>query len=198
MDQTEGDKRNEIFVFNNDGSNAINVTQEQPLNVPWDAVNVVYNYTNDLAVNDNILPAPHATTPMNYDFATQSSCNEYYRNNSIAEQVSIQNPLQFATSSLPDNSFNPSQIPINYSEIFRFVIPGFQIVVIPTSSPFADLNDFDIQYQFQPGQAFSSFNSSQLNQDVSGAYETSGSGNSSNIDQSQYQPNSGLNEWQFQ
>ena len=97
-------------------------------------------------------------------------------------------------SSLPDNSlnmtFNSPQIP---SGIFRFEIPGFQIVVIPTSSPFADLNDSDMQLQFQQDD-FSSYASSicppQLNQEqsyISGAYETSG-GSSINNHNNQSQP----------
>ena len=65
-----------------------------------------------------------------------------------------------------------------------------------TFSPFADLNDFDMQYQFQQ-DALSSYNSSQLYQDVSGAYETSSDRSSANIDQLQYQPNPELNDWQL-
>ena len=201
MDRIENDKSNKTPIFNNDGSNTTSVIQEQSLNVPWDSINAACNYTNDLVANDNIFPVLHATAPMaSFDgridltmqsyYSTPSNEAQYNRSNTITEQVSIQNPIQpviDTSSSLPDNSFNSPQIPINYySEIFRFAIPGFQIILIPTSCPFADLNDFDMQYQFQQDQASSSYDSSQLYQDVSGVYETSGSGSSANIDQSQY------------
>ncbi|GBC21313.2 hypothetical protein RIR_jg24397.t1 [Rhizophagus irregularis DAOM 181602=DAOM 197198] len=60
------------------------------------------------------------------------------------------------------------------SDIFRFVIPGFHIVVIPmVSSPLVNLSNLDIQYQFQQFQQdqqdptffSSSVSPSQLNQE---------------------------------
>jgi hypothetical protein len=177
MDQIENDKRDEISVnvFNNNRletySNITNVTQEQhSLNVPWDDVNAACDYTNDFIANNNV-PAFHATAPMTssavngrIDLTTQSypttSSNEAHlaHHNYVNEQVSIQNPPQYvmdAPSSMPaDNS-----LPTNDSEVFRFVVPGFTILVIPTS-PLAYLNNFDMQPQFQQDD-FSSYNSSQ-------------------------------------
>ena len=55
-------------------------------------------------------------------------------------QHTLQNPSSTPLNSLNTMIANPSQ-----SEIFRFEIPGFRIIVIPTSSPFANLTDLDAQ-----------------------------------------------------
>jgi hypothetical protein len=145
------------------------------------------------AANDFIAPM---TVNGHIDLTTQgytTSSNEA-QDNYVSEQVSGQNlprSVMDTVSSLPYNFFNidfnpdnffnmdfnpPPQIPTNDPEIFRFAIPGFQIIVIPTSSPFANLSNFDIQCQLQQEQAFPSYTTSishsQLNQDVSGVYET--------------------------
>ena len=153
MEQIENNKRNETFVYNNNGfdiySNATN-----SLNVPCDGVNAACNQV----MSDNIFPVVHATTPMAPDGCVDLTMQSYptmssneARYNYVNEQVSIQNPppsVMNTYSSLPSNppnmTFNLPQMPTNNSEIFRFMIPGFQIVVIPTSSPFANLSNFAI------------------------------------------------------
>src|SRR5581483_7395321 len=174
--------------------NVTNVTQRPTsLNRPWSDVNAAAcNYSNDdFVVNDNIFPM---TPDGHVDFATQNYQAQYNRNNTITEQDSIQNPPQSimdTSSSLPNGSpnmsFNPPQTPINDSEIFKFAIPGFQIIVIPTSAPFAYSNNFDMQYQFQRDDAFSSYNSPQLHQDISSVHETPG-GSSIDIYNNRSQP----------
>src|SRR5207248_5837895 len=52
-------------------------------------------------------------------------------------------------SSIPLNSLNSMIANPSQSEIFRFEIPGVRIIVIPTSSPFANLTDLDAQNLFQ-------------------------------------------------
>ena len=137
-------KRNETY------SDITNVIQEQPsLKVPCDNVNAACNcYTDDFVMSDNIF-ATMPTTPFaidgHIDLTTQSYPESYNG------QVSTQNPPQpvmDTPSYLQDNSLNMTlnlpQMPTDNSEIFRFAIPGFQIVVIPT---FSHLNDFNMQYQ---------------------------------------------------
>ena len=170
MDQIENDKRNETFVYNSNGfdiySNAAN-----SLNVACGDMNAACDRTNDFVMSDM---APDGRVDLTMQsYPTMSSNEAQY--NYVNEQVSIQNPPQSVMntySSLPSNplnmTFNPPQMPTSNSEIFRFMIPGFQIVVIPMTSPFANLSNFDMQYQFQQDHAFSSHNSSQLYQDVSG------------------------------
>lgn len=109
------------------------------------------NYTNGFsASDDDALHALNATSPFNSHVSYTSNDN-----NAIIEQ---QNP-----------SVN------SVSDIFRFVIPGFHIVVIPMSSPLVNLSNLDIQYQFQQFQQdqqdptffSSSVSPSQLNQEQS-------------------------------
>ena len=203
MDQIGNDKKDGTFVFNNNGldvySNETNVIQGQPsLDIPYDSVNATCSYPNDFVMNDNIVPVLHTTTSMTpftidgcVDWYPTSSDEVQDNHNTDIEQNHPQSVVN-TTSSLPDNMTPQIQTSMaaNNPEIYRFVIPGFQIVVIPTSSPFAVLNDFDMQYQFQQDHTFSS----QSYQDVSGVrestmYETPG-GSSVNIHQSQHHHNS--------
>ena len=79
-------------------------------------------------MSDNIVPVLHATTSMTpvaidgcVDWYPTPSNEAWYNhhNNTITEQVPIQNPPQSVTgtSSLPGNSLNMTFNPINDSEI---------------------------------------------------------------------------------
>ena len=69
------------------------------------------------------------------------------------EQASIQyppQPVMNVMNTLP--TVNSLPIQTNDSEIFRLVIPGFHIIVLPTSSPLVNLNNSDLRYQLQQDQ----------------------------------------------
>ncbi|RIA98557.1 hypothetical protein C1645_749666 [Glomus cerebriforme] len=171
---------NETFTFNNNGfdiSNATNIIQmeQSSLNVLYDDINAADNYTNDLFMSDN----DYATTSMT-SFATDGQIDSTYSTPFNETQCNFDatigqvSPSQSVmNSSLPinlaDMTINPQT---NDSEIFRFMIPGFQTVIIPTSSPLTNLSDVDMQYQFQQDHTFldpslynPSVSSPQLNQE---------------------------------
>ncbi|CAG8652855.1 uncharacterized protein OCT59_005103 [Rhizophagus irregularis] len=85
----------------------------------------------------------------NYTTTTQSlSYEPQYTSHTSSHDSHIASPL---------NSLNmiTNSSQINRSDIFKFEIPGFKIVVIPTSSTtsssYANLNNFDTQNQVQQG-----------------------------------------------
>ncbi|RIA98545.1 hypothetical protein C1645_749631 [Glomus cerebriforme] len=112
------------------------------------SLNVPHDNVNEFSMSDNLPIDEHVDYPATYS-------EEQY--NDIPEQ----NPL----------SIMPPLVTFNGSDIIRFIIPGFQVVLIPMSSPLANLNNEDMQYQFQqdhPSVYSSSVNSShssQLNQE---------------------------------
>ena len=118
MDRIENDNNNNgLGIY----SNATNVIERPSLNVPWNDANAANNFVAPMTVNGHI------------DF-TQGPFNEAQYNENLPRSV------MDTASFLPDNFFNmtfnpPLQMPTNDSEIFRFAIPGFQIIVIPMSSP---------------------------------------------------------------
>ena len=178
MDRIENDNNNNgLGIY----SDATNVIGRPSLNFPWNDANAANDFVAPMTVNGHI------------DLTTQG----YTTSSNEAQYNYINNLPRFVmdTSSLPDNFFNmdfnpPPQMPTNDSDIFRFAFPGYQIIVIPTSSPFANLNNFDMQCQFQQDQAFSSYTTSighsQLNQDVSGVYGTHSGSSVIHNDQSQH------------
>ena len=137
-----------------------------------------YNYVNEQA---SVQDPPQSVVDTSFSLPDNSlnviSSTQY---NYVNGQALIQNPPQtimntpfpLPVDSSHDMTLNPPQTPTDNSEIFRFAIPGFQIIVIPISSPLAYLNNFDMQNQFQQDYAFSSYNSPQLYQDNSGVYES--------------------------
>ncbi|RIA98582.1 hypothetical protein C1645_812646 [Glomus cerebriforme] len=60
---------------------------------------------------------------------------------------------QHQSISLPVESLNMianNSYQTNPFEIFRFEIPGFKIIIIPTISSYVNLNNLDMQNQLQP------------------------------------------------
>src|SRR5207248_6265709 len=93
--------------------------------------------------SDNVLY--DVTTPIFHPtFHPTYSSNEMQYDNCNTEQASIQHPVM--------NTLPSPQIQTNDSEIYRFVIPGFHIIILPMSSPLVNLNNLDLQYQLQQDQ----------------------------------------------
>jgi len=125
-------------------------------------VNSSCNYADFSVTSNNIIPTSYSASNYEQQQSTFSSVNN--ENVTSATQSSSYAPPQYTSShvSLPLNSpnmitTNPSQT--NHSEILRFEIPGFKIIIIPTSSPtpplYGNLNNLDTQNQFQQDYASS-------------------------------------------
>jgi len=111
-----------------------NGLQQPPSNLD---LNAAYSYSGGLSASDNVLH--DVTTPTFHPTYPQYNCS--------TEQASIQYPPQSVMNILPAVNSPPMQT--NDSKIFRFDIPGFHIVILPTTSPLVNLNDPDLQYQLQ-------------------------------------------------
>ncbi|CAI2162985.1 12999_t:CDS:1 [Funneliformis geosporum] len=121
-----------------------------------------YNCTADSfsATNENIYPIPCEDESLDtFGSASQycpiiSSYEPQYINYDTSEQgILNQNPPQ---------SIDTSQSQMNQCSIFRFEIPGFDIIIKPKSNSTMDLNNLDTQYQLQQDQSYP-YSSSQLN-----------------------------------
>jgi len=130
----------------NSNTGAVYVPQVEPFDIYSNGLqqpasnidlNAAYSYSGGLSASDNVL---HDVTTLTYP------SNEMQYNCST-KQASIQHPPQSVMNILP--AVNSPQIQTNNSGIFRFDIPGFHIVILPTTSPLVNLNDPDLQYQLQ-------------------------------------------------
>ncbi|RIA93016.1 hypothetical protein C1645_874376 [Glomus cerebriforme] len=97
-----------------------------------------YNVDNiDFSVmKDDIFSTPHA----NNDYSDQQSMHNENTTSSYSTVASLYDPQYdhpqqpIVDTSSPLNSFNMTTINPSHSEILSFDIPGFKIIIIPTSS----------------------------------------------------------------
>lgn len=150
---------NFTVFFNNETSNLQSSTNDviqAEHHVNYNDVNVSYSsrYTGFSTMDDNILSPPAYTpvVPANYianeqqfQFMPNSSQYIYHANNEPMQRI----------QNIP---ISPN-MNVNHPEIFRFDIPGFQIVIIPVSSPLACLNNLNMQDQFQHDHTYLNYSS---------------------------------------
>ncbi|GBB95791.1 hypothetical protein RclHR1_02610028 [Rhizophagus clarus] len=152
---------NDMF---NDYSNKLQLQTDQPNTLINNNVNSSCDYFDFPTTNDN-----------NVISTTSYTTNDYEQQQSIFTSVNNEAPITTAQSlsyvpqytshtnshnshiPSPPNSFNmiTNSSQINHPNIFKFEIPGFEIVFIPTSSTtsstYTNPNNFDTQNQVQQG-----------------------------------------------
>jgi hypothetical protein len=150
---------------NDDFTNNLQPLQmDQPLsNTLNNSVNSSCDYSDFSITSNNIIPTSY-TTANDYEQQQQqqqqqqsifsSVNNENHTTTTYEPQYTnhtnhISSPSPFNSLNMVTNSFQ-----INHSDVFKFEIPGFKIVIIPTfstTSSYTNLNNFDEQNQFQQG-----------------------------------------------
>lgn len=146
--------------FNNYSNNLQPLQMDQPLsNTLNNNVNSSCDYSDFSIMSNNNIPTSYMAN--NYE-QQQSLLSSVNNENHTATTQSLSYEPQYTSHdghiiSSPLNSLNmiTNSSQINRSDIFKFEIPGFKIVVIPTSSttssPYTNLNNFDTQNQVQQG-----------------------------------------------
>ncbi|RIA85712.1 hypothetical protein C1645_781247 [Glomus cerebriforme] len=132
---------NNFLQNNNTHSNNLQSPQmNQPLsNALYNNVNASCSYTDYFpAVDNNIIPASN-TYEQQLSFANGGHA---ISTTPYAPQYIGQNIFPSPLGSLV-TTVNSSQI--NHSGVFRFEIPGFEIFIVPTYSPYTNSNDLNMQ-----------------------------------------------------
>ncbi|CAI2172454.1 4264_t:CDS:1 [Funneliformis geosporum] len=132
---------------------------------------------------DNNLNNPYTTAPINNDdYSTTSFANDSsytpqsIGNNSNGQQILEQNPPTIIPPHINTPIHSPSMTNASSSQIQTVEIFGYEIIIIPTSSPLASLISLDVQNQLQRGNTYSpySVNPPQLNQELDYTFATNG------------------------
>lgn len=137
--------------INNYSNVPTNVTQmRQPSsNVPCNNTNFSATPTMSYISNNYEQQATFSFINNQYATSTTSTTQYHSTTTSYVPQYighnANQNSPQFIQNISPP--FNFPQI--NNPQMFRFEIPGFEITIVPTSSPFVNLNNLDMQNHFQ-------------------------------------------------
>jgi hypothetical protein len=122
------------------------------------------------AVGDNITSSSYATS--NYEQQPEYSAFSFL-NNGNAQPLSSAQQYTDQNISSTLNSLNTMIANSSQSEIFRFEIPGFQIIIIPTS-PHANVDMQNQQDYTYLNPTTSLVGQSQLNQEQSYVYSANG------------------------
>ncbi|CAI2172458.1 4266_t:CDS:1 [Funneliformis geosporum] len=115
--------------------------------------------------------------PVPYSFANDSSYTpQFIGHNSNGQQILEQNPPTIIPpqNNPPIHSLHMNNI--SSSQIKTIEILGYEIILIPTSSPLASLINLDVQNQLQQFNTYSpySVNPPQLNQEQDYTFATNG------------------------
>src|ERR1044072_7062684 len=126
-------------------------------NYPQPPTNMIQMEQSDYSdyLFTNVISDSYATSnygQQQFEQSEQSAFSFVNNEDSTSTTQSSYYAPQYANRGTPSLNTNFSQS--NNSEIFRFEIPGFKIIVIPTSSPFANLTNLDMQNQFQQDYSY--------------------------------------------
>jgi Fe-S cluster assembly iron-binding protein IscA len=145
---------------NNFSNTGFNNYSQSPTNViPMDYSSYL------LTTDDNVISESYAAR--NCEQQSEQSAFSFVNNEDSTSTAHAPQYSNQDTSSLNTNSSRA-----NNSESFQFETPGLKIIVVPTSSPFANLNNFDtMQNQFQQDYIYSN---SSLNQEQKYVFEIPG------------------------
>ncbi|CAB4374109.1 hypothetical protein RhiirA5_482856 [Rhizophagus irregularis] len=139
---------NEINNYSNAPTNVIQMRQPSS-NVPCNNTNFPATPTMSYISNNHEQQATFSfinnqyttstTTTTQYHSTTTSYVPQY-----IGHNVN-QNSPQFIQNISPPFNFPQT----NHPQMFRFEIPGFEIIIVPTSPPFVNLNNLDMENHLQ-------------------------------------------------
>lgn len=131
----------------------------QLTNLQVDNHNTFCDYSNSLSVTDNrILQAPFVNAPN-----TVSSASQYYPHTSQNNTNTNGQQASNHFLNLSNTVFDSSQLQVNQYGVFKFEIPGFEIIIRPKSNQIVDFNNLNMQ-SHSSVDSYSSGMSSQLNQ----------------------------------
>ena len=130
----------------------------------YNGVNASYSnsrYTGFSTMDGDNLSPPYAYTPvMSSNYIAISDSNEQQSMSTSLHYIDHANEAAHHIHNIPISLNMNANFPgTNHPEIFRFDIPGFQIVVIPVSP----INNLNMQNQFQHNHTYLNYTSSNIN-----------------------------------
>ncbi|GBC10656.1 hypothetical protein RclHR1_00980033 [Rhizophagus clarus] len=155
------------YSQNNDSYYSNNLQSPQSFQMEQTSLNTLYNTSNykdypSATDNDIVLSSyTEQQQPMFSFVGDEHATTRTTQPSPYAPQYNSHNSYDNYDNSFQLNSFN--MIPNSsqsHSEVFRFEIPGFKIIIIPNSSPYSSLytNLDNLDAQIQSQQVFTSPN----------------------------------------
>ncbi|CAG8662976.1 5109_t:CDS:2 [Funneliformis mosseae] len=140
-----------------------NRTQPKPSSDTFYNGNIAYDAFSTTRDNNLNNHPPYITAPN-----ATSNTEQYYSTTSFtSESTSSLHNLSNSPSNFPPHNNPPTHSPgmnnASSSQIQTVKILGYEIIIIPTSSPLVSLTSLDVQHQLQQVNAYSDYSSYSVN-----------------------------------